>query len=521
MKRIIAFLLALTLVFGICACGKSNNGSAGSDTESKTAQDYAEAAYVAMISMMSGMYDGNTTKVYRFDYDHDGIDDWLVHYDDAQQFWMLFKGGESQPTPTIFFNWGAAGSLQLLYSEADDSIYIKNAYSVITHGYESYFCYDGTAHDYCLSTSYVDDPSAAVESGKYYYIGEKETTQQEYEKELNKLELRELPDATRGFSSFFDQPADMLESIAELISQYPFVTECFTKDIDGDGVDEYIFGTKIENKESPTERPCGVPGVSYECGNEPYENSYGFNHLWKNPYFALSSNKSGVASHFFIADDLVAKPTATAAPEPASTAKVTNNNSSSSSSSGKNSKLFDKITEYGGEWWDRKGFFVGDRFNKDGTFLGGLIPGQGTWKVCGSNKIEITMSGKTTVYTVEFEYDDGKIHDFMVMKSDSETYRYFRRNVSRYKSLYGVWSYESNGTELNILSEGDYAFGSDKGMWCVSGDTLVLLREFPDGSLGDYTYFDIVGDRLRLSAKNSRAEDAPVNKVYYEKIGCE
>ena len=43
--------------------------------------------------------------------------------------------------------------------------------------------------------------------------------------------------------------------------------------------------------------------------------------------------------------------------------------------------------------------------------------------------------------------------------------------------------------------------------------------EFPDGSLGDYTYFDIVGDRLRLSAKNSRAEDAPVNKVYYEKIG--
>lgn len=271
-KRIIALLLALVLALSLCACAGDGNGEK-SEKKEKTADDYAEALYVAALTRMSKHYEFGI-EIYRPDYNGDGTADWLIKFvGEYQPLWVLFEGGKLDENPKVFFNWGAAGELKMYTSKTNGGLYVENSYKAITHGYESLFRFDGEAQDYDFYMSY-ESPNGKEEETVYDYTqsdgdgGMTEVSEEEYENALDKLRLEELQGGDTSFDRYLGAPEDKLLGISKRIRELPFISNCALRDIDDDGEKELIFDTETGEDADGTVAPTGIAYVTYECGNE-------------------------------------------------------------------------------------------------------------------------------------------------------------------------------------------------------------------------------------------------------------
>lgn len=271
-KRIIALLLALVLALSLCACAGDGDGEK-SEKKEKTADDYAEALYVAALTRMSNYYEFGI-EIYRPDYNGDGTADWLIKFvGEYQPLWVLFEGGKLDENPKVFFNWGAAGELKMYTSKTNGGLYVENSYKVLTHGYESLFRFDGEAQDYDFYMTY-ESYDGTEETTVYDYTqsdgdgGMTEVSEEEYENALDKLRLEELQGGDTSFDKYLGAPEDKLLGISKRIRELPFTSNCALRDIDDDGEKELIFDTETgEDADGPV-APTGIAYVTYECGNE-------------------------------------------------------------------------------------------------------------------------------------------------------------------------------------------------------------------------------------------------------------
>ena len=271
-KRIIALLLALVLALSLCACAGDGDGEK-SEKKEKTADDYAEALYVAALTRMSNYYEFGI-EIYRPDYNGDGTADWLIKFvGEYQPLWVLFEGGKLDENPKVFFNWGAAGELKMYTSKTNGGLYVENSYKVLTHGYESLFRFYGEAQDYDFYMSY-ESPNGKEEETVYDYTqsdgdgGMTEVSEEEYENALDKLRLEELQGGDTSFDKYLGAPEDKLLGISKRIRELPFTSNCALRDIDDDGEKELIFDTETGEDADGTVAPTGIAYVTYECGNE-------------------------------------------------------------------------------------------------------------------------------------------------------------------------------------------------------------------------------------------------------------
>ncbi len=292
-SRILALLLALMLVFPLCACSVEG-GSSKSETLEKSSDEYSEALYVAALTRMGKHYEFGI-EIYRPDYNGDGTADWLIKYiGEYQPLWVLFEGGKLDVTPKVFFNWGAAGNMKMYVSKSNGGLYVENSYLVIAHGYMSLFQFDGEAHDYDLYMSY-ESLYGTEEDTDYIYTrsdhagGMTEVTEDEYNAVYDELCLEELSGGDVDFDAYLDVPEDKLPEISERIGELSFISSCDVRDLDEDGKNELAFDTTVIEEASGAITPSGINCVYYECGNEGRTN-YGLIIFNKELSFVLDPN---------------------------------------------------------------------------------------------------------------------------------------------------------------------------------------------------------------------------------------
>lgn len=406
-KRIIALLLALVLALSLCACAGDGDGEK-SEKKEKTADDYAEALYVAALTRMSKHYEFGI-EIYRPDYNGDGTADWLIKFvGEYQPLWVLFEGGKLDENPKVFFNWGAAGELKMYTSKKNGGLYVENSYKVLTHGYESLFRFDGEAQDYDFYMSY-ESPNGKEEETVYDYTqsdgdgGMTEVSGEEYENALDKLRLEELQGGDTSFDKYLGAPEDKLLGISKRIRELPFISNCALRDIDDDGEKELIFDTETGEDADGTVAPTGIAYVTYECGNEG-RTEYGLSVFGE--ALSLAFDPGAAAQRLSLYER----------PETEHSTEQTNKTTSEESQ-----ELFNAIL---GEWHNLETDST-IYLQANGDVCNEFAP-MGIWYLCSDGTMYSDGLSYEGNYTVSFSYDEVEGRECMTLENDQHIIKLYR-----------------------------------------------------------------------------------------------
>ena len=406
-KRIIALLLALVLALSLCACAGDGDGEK-SEKKEKTADDYAEALYVAALTRMSNYYEFGI-EIYRPDYNGDGTADWLIKFvGEYLPLWVLFEGGKLDENPKVFFNWGAAGELKMYTSKTNGGLYVENSYKVLTHGYESLFRFYGEAQDYDFYMSY-ESPNGKEEETVYDYTqsdgdgGMTEVSEEEYENALDKLRLEELQGGDTSFDKYLGAPEDKLLGISKRIRELPFTSNCALRDIDDDGEKELIFDTETgEDADGPV-APTGIAYVTYECGNEG-STEYGLSVFSEALSFAFDPGAAAQRLSLY------------ERPETEHSTEQTNKTTSEESQ-----ELFNAML---GEWHNLETDAT-IYLQANGDVCNEFAP-MGIWYLCSDGTVYSDGLSYEGNYTVSFSYDEVEGRECMTLENDQHIIKLYR-----------------------------------------------------------------------------------------------
>lgn len=406
-KRIIALLLALVLALSLCACAGDGDGEKSKKKE-KTADDCAEALYVAALTRMSKHYEFGI-EIYRPDYNGDGTADWLIKFvGEYQPLWVLFEGGKLDENPKVFFNWGAAGELKMYTSKTNGGLYVENSYKVLTHGYESLFRFDGEAQDYDFYMSY-ESPNGKEEETVYDYTqsdgdgGMTEVSEEEYENALDKLRLEELQGGDTSFDKYLGAPEDKLLGISKRIRELPFTSNCALRDIDDDGEKELIFDTETGEDADGTVAPTGIAYVTYECGNEG-RTEYGLSVF--SEALSLAFDPGVAAQRLSLYER----------PETEHSSEQTNKTTSEESQ-----ELFNAML---GEWHNLETDAT-IYLQANGDVCNEFAP-MGIWYLCSDGTVYSDGLSYEGNYTVSFSYDEVEGRECMTLENDQHIIKLYR-----------------------------------------------------------------------------------------------
>ena len=406
-KRIIALLLALVLALSLCACAGDGDGEK-SEKKEKTADDYAEALYVAALTRMSNYYEFGI-EIYRPDYNGDGTADWLIKFvGEYLPLWVLFEGGKLDENPKVFFNWGAAGELKMYTSKTNGGLYVENSYKVLTHGYESLFRFDGEAQDYDFYMTY-ESYDGTEETTVYDYTqsdgdgGMTEVSEEEYENALDKLRLEELQGGDTSFDKYLGAPEDKLLGISKRIRELPFTSNCALRDIDDDGEKELIFDTETgEDADGPV-APTGIAYVTYECGNEG-RTEYGLSVF--SEALSLAFDPGAAAQRLSLYER----------PETEHSTEQTNKTTSEESQ-----ELFNAML---GEWHNLETDAT-IYLQANGDVCNEFAP-MGIWYLCSDGTVYSDGLSYEGNYTVSFSYDEVEGRECMTLENDQHIIKLYR-----------------------------------------------------------------------------------------------
>lgn len=406
-KRIIALLLALVLALSLCACAGDGDGEK-SEKKEKTADDYAEALYVAALTRMSNYYEFGI-EIYRPDYNGDGTADWLIKFvGEYQPLWVLFEGGKLDENPKVFFNWGAAGELKMYTSKTNGGLYIENSYKVIAFGYESLFRFDGEAQDYDFYMTY-ESYDGTEETTVYDYTqsdgdgGMTEVSEEEYENALDKLRLEELQGGDTSFDKYLGAPEDKLLGISKRIRELPFTSNCALRDIDDDGEKELIFDTETGEDADGTVAPTGIAYVTYECGNEG-STEYGLSVF--SEALSLAFDPGAAAQRLSLYER----------PETEHSTEQTNKTTSEESQ-----ELFNAML---GEWHNLETDAT-IYLQANGDVCNEFAP-MGIWYLCSDGTVYSDGLSYEGNYTVSFSYDEVEGRECMTLENDQHIIKLYR-----------------------------------------------------------------------------------------------
>lgn len=406
-KRIIALLLALVLALSLCACAGDGDGEK-SEKKEKTADDYAEALYVAALTRMSNYYEFGI-EIYRPDYNGDGTADWLIKFvGEYQPLWVLFEGGKLDENPKVFFNWGAAGELKMYTSKTNGGLYVENSYKVLTHGYESLFRFYGEAQDYDFYMSY-ESPNGKEEETVYDYTqsdgdgGMTEVSEEEYENALDKLRLEELQGGDTSFDKYLGAPEDKLLGISKRIRELPFTSNCALRDIDDDGEKELIFDTETGEDADGTVAPTGIAYVTYECGNEG-RTEHGLSVF--SEALSLAFDPGAAAQRLSLYER----------PETEHSTEQTNKTTSEESQ-----ELFNAML---GEWHNLETDAT-IYLQANGDVCNEFAP-MGIWYLCSDGTVYSDGLSYEGNYTVSFSYDEVEGRECMTLENDQHIIKLYR-----------------------------------------------------------------------------------------------
>ena len=406
-KRIIALLLALVLALSLCACAGDGDGEK-SEKKEKTADDYAEALYVAALTRMSNYYEFGI-EIYRPDYNGDGTADWLIKFvGEYQPLWLLFEGGKLDENPKVFFNWGAAGELKMYTSKTNGGLYVENSYKVLTHGYESLFRFYGEAQDYDFYMSY-ESPNGKEEETVYDYTqsdgdgGMTEVSEEEYENALDKLRLEELQGGDTSFDKYLGAPEDKLLGISKRIRELPFTSNCALRDIDDDGEKELIFDTETGEDADGTVAPTGIAYVTYECGNEG-RTEHGLSVF--SEALSLAFDPGAAAQRLSLYER----------PETEHSTEQTNKTTSEESQ-----ELFNAML---GEWHNLETDAT-IYLQANGDVCNEFAP-MGIWYLCSDGTVYSDGLSYEGNYTVSFSYDEVEGRECMTLENDQHIIKLYR-----------------------------------------------------------------------------------------------
>ena len=406
-KRIIALLLALVLALSLCACAGDGDGEK-SEKKEKTADDYAEALYVAALTTMSNYYEFGI-EIYRPDYNGDGTADWLIKFvGEYLPLWVLFEGGKLDENPKVFFNWGAAGELKMYTSKTNGGLYVENSYKVLTHGYESLFRFYGEAQDYDFYMSY-ESPNGKEEETVYDYTqsdgdgGMTEVSEEEYENALDKLRLEELQGGDTSFDKYLGAPEDKLLGISKRIRELPFTSNCALRDIDDDGEKELIFDTETGEDADGTVAPTGIAYVTYECGNEG-RTEHGLSVF--SEALSLAFDPGAAAQRLSLYER----------PETEHSTEQTNKTTSEESQ-----ELFNAML---GEWHNLETDAT-IYLQANGDVCNEFAP-MGIWYLCSDGTVYSDGLSYEGNYTVSFSYDEVEGRECMTLENDQHIIKLYR-----------------------------------------------------------------------------------------------
>ena len=406
-KRIIALLLALVLALSLCACAGDGDGEK-SEKKEKTADDYAEALYVAALTRMSNYYEFGI-EIYRPDYNGDGTADWLIKFvGEYQPLWVLFEGGKLDENPKVFFNWGAAGELKMYTSKTNGGLYVENSYKVLTHGYESLFRFYGEAQDYDFYMSY-ESPNGKEEETVYDYTqsdgdgGMTEVSEEKYENALDKLRLEELQGGDTSFDKYLGAPEDKLLGISKRIRELPFTSNCALRDIDDDGEKELIFDTETGEDADGTVAPTGIAYVTYECGNEG-RTEHGLSVF--SEALSLAFDPGAAAQRLSLYER----------PETEHSTEQTNKTTSEESQ-----ELFNAML---GEWHNLETDAT-IYLQANGDVCNEFAP-MGIWYLCSDGTVYSDGLSYEGNYTVSFSYDEVEGRECMTLENDQHIIKLYR-----------------------------------------------------------------------------------------------
>ena len=406
-KRIIALLLALVLALSLCACAGDGDGEK-SEKKEKTADDYAEALYVAALTRMSNYYEFGI-EIYRPDYNGDGTADWLIKFvGEYLPLWVLFEGGKLDENPKVFFNWGAAGELKMYTSKTNGGLYVENSYKVLTHGYESLFRFYGEAQDYDFYMSY-ESPNGKEEETVYDYTqsdgdgGMTEVSEEEYEHALDKLRLEELQGGDTSFDKYLGAPEDKLLGISKRIRELPFTSNCALRDIDDDGEKELIFDTETGEDADGTVAPTGIAYVTYECGNEG-RTEHGLSVF--SEALSLAFDPGAAAQRLSLYER----------PETEHSTEQTNKTTSEESQ-----ELFNAML---GEWHNLETDAT-IYLQANGDVCNEFAP-MGIWYLCSDGTVYSDGLSYEGNYTVSFSYDEVEGRECMTLENDQHIIKLYR-----------------------------------------------------------------------------------------------
>lgn len=406
-KRIIALLLALVLALSLCACAGDGDGEK-SEKKEKTADDYAEALYVAALTRMSNYYEFGI-EIYRPDYNGDGTADWLIKFvGEYLPLWVLFEGGKLDENPKVFFNWGAAGELKMYTSKTNGGLYVENSYKVLTHGYESLFRFYGEAQDYDFYMSY-ESPNGKEEETVYDYTqsdgdgGMTEVSEEEYENALDKLRLEELQGGDTSFDKYLGAPEDKLLGISKRIRELPFTSNCALRDIDDDGEKELIFDTETGEDADGTVAPTGIAYVTYECGNEG-RTEHGLSVF--SEALSLAFDPGAAAQRLSLYER----------PETEHSTEQTNKTTSEQSQ-----ELFNAML---GEWHNLETDAT-IYLQANGDVCNEFAP-MGIWYLCSDGTVYSDGLSYEGNYTVSFSYDEVEGRECMTLENDQHIIKLYR-----------------------------------------------------------------------------------------------
>ena len=406
-KRIIALLLALVLALSLCACAGDGDGEK-SEKKEKTADDFAEALYVAALTRMSKYYEFGI-EIYRPDYNGDGTADWLIKFvGEYLPLWVLFEGGKLDENPKVFFNWGAAGELKMYTSKTNGGLYVENSYKVLTHGYESLFRFYGEAQDYDFYMSY-ESPNGKEEETVYDYTqsdgdgGMTEVSEEEYENALDKLRLEELQGGDTSFDKYLGAPEDKLLGISKRIRELPFTSNCALRDIDDDGEKELIFDTETGEDADGTVAPTGIAYVTYECGNEG-RTEHGLSVF--SEALSLAFDPGAAAQRLSLYER----------PETEHSSEQTNKTTSEQSQ-----ELFNAML---GEWHNLETDAT-IYLQANGDVCNEFAP-MGIWYLCSDGTVYSDGLSYEGNYTVSFSYDEVEGRECMTLENDQHIIKLYR-----------------------------------------------------------------------------------------------
>lgn len=248
MKRITAILLCFLLVFFVSACGSVVSPSPAATAavpqtpEPTPAPDYslqaAEAANTCVVNMFTLGYDD--ARVTRFDFNSDGVEDWLVfkQTENPQGAWLTLDGSEPAYCPVILYDSSAAGDIHLYYSAPLGTAVLNKFYSTAGYSESVYYGFDGFVG---AELAYF---KSSWDEGDVWQLQGVMCSQEEMDAYIASLSLSEPGESVSvsGYREFsLDLPSEALGDAARKLDALSFASCLASGDIDGDGQADYMF----------------------------------------------------------------------------------------------------------------------------------------------------------------------------------------------------------------------------------------------------------------------------------------